>query len=355
MEVIILNRKDLSVLDFGYVNDEFNIVIDNVITQKSSFTVNKLNVNAKIGDILTIKDKNINYIGIICSLVENKTKYTTDVQTNDFISILDVDVKVSNYSGDIGLFICNLINEVYVLTDDMQQQISYLKLYRDVSNIIDDLVFEEDEVMTISSLIKSFNKNYKIELKYELEYSKGKISGIGLHLKTCESGLVLKSDFKGISNLVITDSSTQVTNKLTFLPSDSNAVHHEVVYYYLLTDGTITTDSTSNLRFNIVRNEIIIYTDDEYETILTQAQTKLLETSLDHSITFEYICDNEIAKPFFDFNVGDYIRFITPTKIYQTLVTKMQFRSDLNTLYLTLGEYRVTLTEQIILLKNTRR
>ncbi len=355
MELIFLNRRNLAVLDFGYVNDDYTLVIDSVIPQKSSFTVNKKGINAKVGDIVTIKDKTVNFIGIISSIEENKSKYTTIVQAYDFISILDVDVKVSSYTGDIGLFVCNLINDVYKNTTDSNQKIEYLNLYRDNVSITDTLEFEDDSITTISALLKSFNKVYKIELAYNLNYSKGKIAGIDLHIKQAESGLVLRSDFKGISDLVVIDTSAQVTNKLTFIPSDANVNHRDTVYYYLLTDGTITTDSTSNLRFNIVKNEIIIYYDDDYSTIQTQAQTKLLETSLDHSITFNYVCDNEIAKPFFDFNVGDYIRFITPTKVYQTLITKMQFKNNLNSVSITLGEYRIALTEQIILLRNSRR
>ena len=68
MELIFLDREDLSVLDFGYVEQEFNLIIDSVIPQKSTFSVNKLKINAEVGDLVVIKNKEINYIGIISSI-----------------------------------------------------------------------------------------------------------------------------------------------------------------------------------------------------------------------------------------------------------------------------------------------
>ena len=59
MEVIFLDREDLSVLDFGYVEQEFNLIIDSVIPQKSTFSVNKLKIDAEVGDLVVIKDKEI--------------------------------------------------------------------------------------------------------------------------------------------------------------------------------------------------------------------------------------------------------------------------------------------------------
>lgn len=65
--------------------------------------------------------------------------------------------------------------------------------------------------------------------------------------------------------------------------------------------------------------------------------------------------DNKVAKPFIDINVGDYIEFITDKKTYQTMVTKIQLKSNLYKAYVTLGEYRISLTEKIKLLERSRR
>lgn len=354
MELIFLDRIDFKVLDFGYVNNDYRIICDDVIPQKSTFIVNKIGIQAKLGDLVYIKDKRVNYIGITNELLENTNKLVKEVKTDDFISILNVEVKVDNYEGDVSLFLSNLIHNTYINNTDAKQNFKYISIKRDNVQIIDTLIFEPDTLMSIATLLKSFNKSFSIGLKYEIVYSRGKISGIELHITKCNRGLILRSDYKGISNLVITDSCSQVTNKITFIPSADNEEHKEEICYYLLTDGTVGTDPTSNLRYNVVKNESIIFYDEDFDTLSTTAQTALLKKSFDHSITFDYVLDSQVAIPFKDFSVGDFILFITKKKTYQTLVSKMEFKKDLGKVAITLGEHGISLTEQFILFKNNR-
>jgi hypothetical protein len=355
MELIFLDRMDFKVLDYGYVGNEYRVVCDNVIPQKSTFTVNKINIQAKLGDLVFVKDKKVNYIGIIDELLESEEKQTTEVKTDDFISILNVEVKVEDYRGDVSLFLSNLILKTYIHNKDEKQNFKYLSIKRNNVGIVDKLTFEPDTLISIATLLKSFNKSYSIGLKYKMIYNRGKLSGIELHITKCNQGLILRSDYKGISNLIITDSCSQVTNKITFIPSSENEEHTEELCYYLLRDGTIGTDATSNLRYNVVKNETIIYYDEDFDTLYTTAQTALLKKSFDHSITFDYVMDSKVAIPFKDFFVGDFILFITEKKTYQTLVSKMELKKDLGKVAITLGEHRVSLTEQFILIKNNRR
>ena len=55
---------------------------------KSSFTINKKKLNIELGDLLVVRNKLINYIGVIESIEEKEDEHTTEVQTKDFISIL---------------------------------------------------------------------------------------------------------------------------------------------------------------------------------------------------------------------------------------------------------------------------
>ena len=98
MELVFLNKTDLSVLDYGYVEKDFQLVIDSVIPQKSNFNVNKIGINAEVGDLVIVKESSINYIGIILSIQVDEQKGISKVQTNDFISILDIKVKLKSYS-----------------------------------------------------------------------------------------------------------------------------------------------------------------------------------------------------------------------------------------------------------------
>ena len=197
---------------------------------------------------------------------------------------------------------------------------------------------------------KTLNKAYSIGVKYTLVYDNGKISGIELQIANCTKGFVLKSNYKGMRNLVINSSGEQSVNKVVFYPSVENVTYKSVINYYLLTDGTVSTDASSNKRFKNISSVAKFYKDADYSALKTTAQSEMLTSSLEHSITFELEINNKVVKPFFDINVGDFIEFITPDKTYETMVTQLSLKNNLYQVYVTLGEYRISLTDKIQLL-----
>ena len=199
-------------------------------------------------------------------------------------------------------------------------------------------------------LLGLYHKSYSIGVFYNLIYSDGKISGVELHISECQKGLILKSNFKGIKNLVISSSDDQSLNKIIFIPSDDNTSHRGNISYYLLSNGAVTTDSTNSLRIKNVSVTSKIYQDSDYENLSNIAKSELLISSFDHSITFDLLMSNKVVVPFKDLNVGDFIEFITPNKTYQTMVTQFIFKNNLTQVGVTLGEYRIKLTDKIKLL-----
>ena len=350
MEVVFLKRENLEVLDFGYVDHDYQIVIDSVIPQKSTFTVNKKSINADAGDLLVVKDKAVNYIGIIIGFEEDTQKYTTKVQTTDFISILDVQVKLKSFTGNISVFITNLITQTYISNSDSKQNMSYLSINRDYATVSGTLNFEPDTLGSISSVVETANKAYSIGVFYSLQYTNGKITGIVLHIKSCTKGVVLRSDVAAITNLVISSDNTQSTNKISFIPSDENVTYKSTVSYYLLTDGSITQDPNDSRRYKTICAVSKIFKDADYATLHTTAQSEMLASSLEHNITFDLDVKNKLITLFTDVNVGDFIKFITPAKTYETMVTQITIKNSLSIASVTLGEYRGSLTDKIKLL-----
>ena len=350
MELIFLDRENLAVLDFGFVEQEFNLIIDSVIPQKSNFNVNKIGINAEVGDLVVIKDEKVNYIGIISSIQVDENKMISKVQTTDFISILDVKVKLKSYSGNLAQYLYELISGAYKTNIDAKQNLKYLTINKDLVTITGSLTYEADTIDSISSVVKTLNKAYFIGVKYCLTYSNGSISGIELRIQKCTKGVVLKSNFKGILNLVISSSGEQAINKVVFYPSSENVTYRNVVNYYLLTDGTITTVSTSNNRYKNISSVTKIFKDADYASLSTTAQSEMLISSLEHAITFNLETNNKVVKLFEDISVGDFIEFITPTKTYNTMITQIAFKNNLYQASLTLGEYRISLTDKIKLL-----
>ena len=68
MQLIFLNEQDFSIVDYGYCSNDFEIVLDALVPQKSKFTLNKQSLNTKVGDLLLVKEKGYPYIGIVTSI-----------------------------------------------------------------------------------------------------------------------------------------------------------------------------------------------------------------------------------------------------------------------------------------------
>ena len=97
----------LSVIDYGYATDDFDIILDALVPQKSKFTVNKQSLNAKVGDLLLVKENGYPYVGIITS-IKSDDKNQTKVETKDYLSLLDVDVPLpTSFSGNAAQFSLN--------------------------------------------------------------------------------------------------------------------------------------------------------------------------------------------------------------------------------------------------------
>ncbi len=349
MEVLFLDCRTLEVLDYGNVSDEFTIIIDNVVPQVSDFKVNKVSIKAAVGDYLVIKNSPINYIGIINSIDESDDNKTTNVKTKDFISILDIKVKLTSYSGNLLSYLSNLIRNAYAVNADTVQNLPYLTIST-MGTVTGSLNFDADTIGTISSVVATLNKAFSVGVSYSLAYINGRVSGITLILKNCTSGLVLKHNISCITELVITDNNTQGINKITYLPKASNTSYTTTRIYYLLTDGTVSTNSNSTKRYKTVNGTTKFYSDSEYSSLYSSARSEMLSSSLDHSIVFKYLRENKIAELFVDLNIGDFIEFIGPHKTYETMVTKITFKNNLYQPEITLGEYRLSLTEKLKLL-----
>lgn len=350
MELIFFNRQSFNIIDNGYVNDEFQIIIDSVVPQKSSFSVNKTNINANVGDLVAVKSNVINYIGIICSLEEDKEKGITKLQTNDFISILNIKVLLVSFSGNLSLYLYNLLFNTFISNSDIYQRFSYLTIARDYNAINGSLTFENDTIDTISSLLNTLSKAYSIGLTYELRIENGKIEGITLHITNVKRGLIVRSDLAEIQNLAISSSDEQTINKIKFIPSSENNSYTSTICYYLLNDGSITTYANAPTRIKNVSQLTKIYKDEDYQSLSTTAQKEMLVSSLEHSIEFSLRMNNKVLVPFIDFKVGDFVEFRAKNKTYNTLVSKFTFKNNLYQVFVTLGEYRISLTDKIKLL-----
>ena len=349
MEVVFLDGLNLEIKDNAFCDTDYEIILDTVIPQKSKFTVNKVDINCEVGDLIYLKGIPFLYIGVITSL-EKTEELTTTIQTKDFLSKFDIKVPVTSFTNkEIGTQLLNLIKENFYSTTDPHKKMSYL-LFHNYNNILGSVTFDDDKLESIVDLNESWSKTFGARLGYELVLTNGKITNIRVVSKRITKGFSLRSNLGAISDLVINDSNEQDLNEIVFVPKKENTSHKDRISYCLLIDGTLSTNPLDENRPTKALFEYETYSDSDYDSLESKAKEKLIDSSLDHSITFKITTDNNTISPFRDFWLGDFANFISSNKVYETMVSQITFKETMEYASITLGEYRVKLTDKLKLL-----
>jgi len=104
MEIIILDRHSLQVKDYFFTDRDFDIHLDIVISKISTFVVAKDTINARVGDLLTIKQSAIRYLGIIDS-IDIEKKGIIKLGTLEFLNVFALETTLDSYIGNVGDFL----------------------------------------------------------------------------------------------------------------------------------------------------------------------------------------------------------------------------------------------------------
>ena len=352
MKLIFLDRSTLQYKDNAYVSNQYELALDMVLIKRSTFKVNKTNINCTIGDIVVLKTDIYSYIGILES-IELNDDYTTNIKSLDFREIFNLDIPAESYTGDLADYIYQIITDYFKNNSDEKQNLSYLTVSKETS-VSGSLSFESDNIINMSKIFELVSKGYGISFQTEVTYLRGRITGIIFRIVKVNQGMVIKSDFSSILNVETNSSTSQLVNKVIFYPRTDNQTYKYVKTFYLLTNGDITENSLSDNRYTSVMAKSFIYTDNDYETLETKARSEMVTSKLDHNITFTIDMKNKVFIPFTNIYLGDYVSFIHKGKTYESVITGITFKDSMNYAKITLGEYRVKLTEKIQLLsKNT--
>jgi len=351
MQLIFLDRLTLAYKDYAYVDKDFEINLDLVIIQKSSFILNKTKLNATVGDIVILKDAPIKYTGIVERL-ELSDKHRTSVHILDFKKMFSIDIPVQSFSGDLSTYLENLLNTHFKVNVDSLQNLSYLSVERG-SSVYGELSFEVDKIMSLSSLMELITKSYGLRLTTEATYLRGRVTGIIFKIGEVQRGIKLKNNYQAIQDLVINDSSSQMVNKLIYYPKSENVFYHSIITYYLLRNGDLTTDVFHENRYKGVKPKASFYTDSDYPSLYTKARLEMITSKLDHNITFTIKMENDVIQPMKNIELGDFVEFINHDQVYDSVVTSIKFNQGFHQAIVTLGEYRIKLTEKIQLLNRS--
>lgn len=352
MHIIFLNERSLAVVDHAYASSDFEITLDTLVPQTSTFNLNKTKINAVVGDYLIIKEMEYFYIGIIKSIEEVKEGHLK-VSSMDFLGKFDVEVPVSSYAGNIGQFVINLIATHFISSSDAKQNMLYLQTELMVTKT-GTLTYEADKKISITKLVEEFSKTYGIRLTYELIVKNGVFTNIKVRIVAVDQGVIMRSDLGTISNLSVADMNQNTLNKIIFYPKKSNVSYKTTVYYYLLNDGSVSTNGSSDKRIDRVNFKCDFFADSDYTSLLTKATSDLIDSSLEHYISFDFSFSTNKIEALNSLTRGTFVKFITPTKTYETIVTKITYKGTFKQATIVLGEYRISLTDKLKLLNRRR-
>ena len=348
MQLVFLDRKTLGYRDNAYISTEFELVIDMVVSQKSTFKVNKASLNAKIGDLAVLKEKDLNYIGIIESLTKN-TDGTYKVQCQDFKELFNIDVPIETFTGDVCLLLRDKIKQAFINNSDSLQNLTYLDITVNAS-VSGTLSYGDDSLINIKDLIELISKTYGIIVKYKVGFLRGRFYAIYIIIDEISKVTKLRHDLKAIHDLKITDTDQYSVNKVIFYPKKENETHKSIVNYYLLKDGTVTTNKNDPRRYENVNCSSSYYGDSDYDSLETKARSEMVSSSNDHQITFSLSLDNHVFIPLSNMFLGYAVLFYAPLKEYSTILTQIKYKNNFDECFVTLGEYRTSLTDKIKLL-----
>lgn len=349
MQLIFLNRNTLSYKDFAPIQPDFEIVLDMVVSQKSTFTLNKKAINASIGDVVILKHESFSYIGILEGIISGDDG-TLKIHCQDFKELFNIKVPVETYSGDLCALLSSKIRQAFVENEDTRQCLKYLDI-NVRSSVYGKLTYDADCLISIDDLIELLLKSYNIIVKYKVGFLRGRFTSIRIIIEEVAKSAKLRYDFKEIRDLSISDSDINSINKITFYPKKENKTHKAAVSYYLLRNGGISDDRDAEGRYEYVNATAEYYSDDDYDSLKTKAQSSLCSAISDHEITFTLSVDNNVFIPLVNVFLGFYIEFYGPNKTYDTLLTQIKYKKNFDVCYLTLGEQRTSLTDKIKLLK----
>lgn len=347
MDLIIFDKRTFQIKDHIVVTQTFEIKLDLVISQKSTFKLATTKLKAKPKDIVFVKSDEFSYLGLIESIDLEVDGIV--VGTVEFKEILGREVKAVSFNGLICDYLEGLIRQTFINNTDALENLPYLNVTKETSKL-GELTFDADKFLKLSEIIELVSKSYGVSIKEEMMINQGRFVGINLRIVNVTQGLKIKADVLSLNDLVINQASETIVNKLEFYPKDENTAYRNIKTFYLLTDGSITENKNDARRYADVWSKIKTYKDGDYESLGVQAQSELSVSRTDHQISFTVDMKHQVIRPFDNISVGDFTEFMYEGKTYDSIVTAMSFKDTVKACQITLGEYRIKLTEKIQIL-----
>ena len=353
VELIILDGRNFNIKDYTFSKNN-NIIFDSLVQNSSTFNVNKLDLNVSNNDILITRGTTKQYIGIVDSITKNNN--VIKITTYQFYKKLELAfLGKSQVDIVLGDYLKKIIEDNLIKSNDTLQNITYLEV-ENKSQIRGAVSLTGNSSTNILNVISQILKAYELVINYNATFTEsGQLKGIKILIEDVKKEIIIKEKENFITNAEIVDGKIGAVNKLIFFPNEDNILYKDTLTYYLLNDGTVTTNDQDDKRIVPVVVQSVFYQDaDIYysssskssDTLLAKAKEKFSSTTFNHYIKFTINKNNLIDIN--ELNLGDRVKFISRNgKIYNSIITQLKYSSYSSQVEIELGLNRITLTDKL--------
>lgn len=356
MFATIISRYSFALLDTITVT-EYELAYDADYNGKSQFVFFRKPV-AEEDDFILLHDGSTTYQGIISAIENEKGEEAYTVTAIEMQKLFDQKVILRNeelLTTGIEDFIVNQIQSNFIFSEDDLLNIDYLTAEAMTHTPVAAKVDAEDGVYNLCTYLGNAMTNYGIFVEFEFARN-------GLHIsveKKPQSDLKIDTGLANIVNL----SEIYETKALAKLTVIWNKTEHETVidpeteeetqteyvvtqirHFFLRTDRTITEDMEDPERAK-GSVDVIVSTADTEEEMIQEAQNKFTSNSYQHKITFDVIPSKLVTAA--DLYVGHKLQVKTSIGIKDSIITGIETNNQSNSVYVTLGQMKVTLIEKL--------
>lgn len=335
--IYILDKDTLAIKDIVQT-DTYNISQDIRLAGKSSFTI-ATPLKMVTGDYIIKKRKDIEYQGVISTVETIKKNNLYKIYTRELASIFDRQIVLSGVEQietvGIETFVESTIKTYFTNSSDPFLNIKCITTIVKTNTPMDIEVSNQDNIYNFMEFLGFINETYGVHLEFKMENKKWVISIIKKEPTTMDVDAT-------ISDIVTYNESYQADtiSKVVVLSKKTQAIFE----YYLLVDGTITTDSTD---VNRAKGTIETITCSRDKEARQKAEDTFRKNSYQHNITITLTKDSKLYS-LDDFSIGRLLKIKTESSgIYNTFVAKIDTTSDSKIYTITCGNMKVTLLEKL--------
>lgn len=312
-----------------------NLFVADIVSAQKIEIIHSKAENINEGDFCIASENK--FIGVVVGININ-TNNTTTITISYVDEIFNIESIVSNLSGNVFNWIKEQIEINISENDDGLLQIPIIINNNLSDNYTAVIEFQSNNLKECLKEVFNISKTF---LEFEINFDNGKPTALICNVKNCNDKNIinLKHNLPIVSNIKRTYTQSQNKNKLIMLPDEG--VEGEQINFYLLKDGTISTNSEHADRFKQV-NQVIKYYNSEAtaETLVDVAKQELLGQEYNHNIQFD-ILENES----YNLNLYDRVNFYDVDAVYNSIVTKVTIKDKIKTIVL--GFVRKLLSDKL--------